>query len=156
MKTLHLALPALLTLATQAGAVTTQPVLEDQDVAQVVAAAEAAMEEHDVKGCVAVANADGAIIFFERQQGAYASCDASAIHKAKTAALFNAKTDDFMNMLNKDGAQNLLGVPDLAPMPGGMPLTLDGAFLGGVGVSTPDGAIDTPVAEAAAAALGAE
>ncbi|MBT9382254.1 heme-binding protein [Pseudooceanicola sp. CBS1P-1] len=150
------AAPALLLGASQAMAVTTQPVLEDQDVATVVKAAEDAMAQHNVKGCVAVANSDGQIIFFERQQGAYASCDASAIAKARTSALFHAKSDDFMNMLNKDGATNLLGVPDLAPMPGGMPLALNDQDLGGVGVSTPDGNIDTPVAEAAAAALGAK
>ncbi|MER5172421.1 heme-binding protein [Thioclava sp. GXIMD2076] len=153
MKMFALSLAFAAAAATQAGAVTMQPVLEDADVAKIVAAAKKGMEDRDVKGCIAISNAEGSLIYFEREQGAYTNCNSSALVKAHTASMFQTDTDTFMNMLNKDGVTNLLAVPDLAPMPGGSPIKVDGVVVGGVGVSTPDGNLDIPIAKAAAGAL---
>ncbi|MDE1157125.1 MAG: heme-binding protein [Neorhizobium sp.] len=140
-------------LSAPAYAVTTQVVLDDADVGKVVAAAEKAMAERKVKGCIAVANAEGVTIYFHRQAGSYTNCNGSALVKAKAAAEFQMKTQDAMAELDKNGQTHLLKVPDMAPLPGGSPLTVRGTVVGGVGVSTPDGNIDIPIAEAAAAAL---
>jgi uncharacterized protein GlcG (DUF336 family) len=138
-----------------ASAATTQVVLDDADVAKVVDAARQAMAERKVKGCIAIANAEGILIYFERQQGAFTNCNGSALVKAQAAAEFQADTQDMMEMLDKKGQLHLLKVPDMSPLPGGSPLRLDGKVVGGIGVSSPDGEIDIPIAKKAAAALSA-
>jgi glc operon protein GlcG len=145
---------AFLSAHAPAFALTTQVVLDDADVAKIVTAAEHAMVERKVKGCIAIANAEGVMIYFHREAGSYSNCNGSGLVKAKAAAEFRMKTQDAMAELDKNGEVHLLKVPDMAPLPGGSPLTVDGTVVGGVGISTPDGNIDIPVAEAAAEALG--
>ena len=70
--------------------------------------------------------------------------------KAFTAANFNAKTSTLVEELNTG-----LGRQDFLLMhPGGAPVAVGGALLGGVGVSgAPDGMIDEECAEAGVAAV---
>lgn len=134
-------------------ATTTQVILDDADVNKIVEAAKHAMAERKVKGCIAIANGEGIMIFFQRQEGAYTNCNGSALVKAQAAAEFQSDTKNMMDLLDRKGQTHLLKVPDMSPLPGGSPLYVNGKVVGGVGVSTPDGDIDIPVAKEAAAAL---
>jgi glc operon protein GlcG len=146
-------LGALMGSGLPAAAVTTQTILEDSDVGKVVQAAKSAMAKRQVKGCIAIANAEGIIIYFERQQGAYTNCNGSALVKAKAAAEFQTDTTTHMELLDHKGQTHLLKVPDMSPLPGGSPLLVDDKVVGGIGISTPDGDIDIPVAKEAAASI---
>ncbi|MCB8875927.1 GlcG/HbpS family heme-binding protein [Acidisoma silvae] len=134
-------------------AVTMQPVLDDAEMSAVVAAAKQDMAARHLKGCIAIDDADGVNIFFEREAGAYTNCNGSALVKAKAAAEFQGATVDFMNQVNKQGQTHLLAVPDMAPLPGGYPLTVHNVVVGGLGVSTPDGDTDVLIVAKAAKAL---
>jgi glc operon protein GlcG len=134
-------------------AMTTQPAMEDADVAKIVEKAKIELAARKVKGCIAIANAEGVTIYFERQAGAYTNCNGSALVKAKAAAEFRMDTSDAMTMLDGKSQTHLLAVPDMAPLPGGSPIVVDGIVIGGVGVSSPDGDLDAPIAKAASAAL---
>ncbi len=48
---------------------------------------------------VAIADADGHLLAFERMQGAYAGCVDASIAKARSSALFNISTKDFYDMV---------------------------------------------------------
>ena len=139
--------------ATPSFAVTMQPVLDDGEIATVVAAAKHEMAIRHLKGCIAIDDADGVNIFFEREAGSYTNCNGSALVKAKAAAEFQGATVDFMNQVNKQGQTHLLAVPDMAPLPGGYPLVVNKVVVGGLGVSTPDGDTDVIIAAQAAKAL---
>jgi glc operon protein GlcG len=47
----------------------------------------------------------------------------------------------------------MLAIPELTPLPGGMPLFSGEVVVGAVSISTPDGDLDLKVVAAAAAAL---
>ncbi|MHC1479618.1 GlcG/HbpS family heme-binding protein [Frateuria aurantia] len=134
-------------------AATMQPVLDDADVAKVVQVAKQALAERHAKGCIVITDADGMTIFFQRMAGAYTNCNAAATVKAKSAAQFQLPTDDLYAQLDKQNQLHILAVPDMSPLPGGMPLKVNGVVVGGLGISTPDGNVDTPVVKLAAAAL---
>lgn len=139
-------------LATAANAITMKPSLQDSDVHKIVDAALRAMDEQHTKGCVVVADADGELLYLQRQEGAVPNCVSAALAKAKTAAKFQTPTETFRQGLIK-GDMTLLVVPDLTPLPGGLPLVSNGAVVGAVAISTADGNIDLKVVAAAAAAL---
>jgi len=138
--------------AAQANAVTMRPVLQDSDVEKIVAAAKQSMQENHTSGCIVVADADGELLFLQRQSEALPSCAGAAIAKVKTAATFGTPTATYYKLLGQH-QEIMLAVPGLAPMPGGQPLFHDGKIVGAVAVSTPDGDLDIKVVAAAAAAL---
>jgi len=138
--------------AAQADAITMHPVLQDSDVEKIVAAAKQAMTANHTSGCIAVADADGQLLFLQRQDTAMPNCTSSAIAKVTTAAKFQTPTVTY-NKLLADHQDIMLGVPELAPMPGGQPLFHDGKIVGAVAISTPDGDLDLKVVAAAAAVI---
>jgi len=138
--------------APQAYAVTMQPVLQDSDVHKIVDAAEKSLAELHTKGCIAVADADGELMFLQRQEGAMPNCLSSAMGKVRTAAKFQTATDTYHQLLLQNQS-TMLAVPELTPLPGGVPLLSNGTVVGAVAISTPDGDLDLKVVKAAAAAL---
>jgi glc operon protein GlcG len=76
-----------------------------------------------------------------------------AIAKARTAAMFRAPTSRFADMLAQ-GASGLVTLPDMLPIPGGVPVMVDGVAVGAVGVSGAPPAVDGKIAAAAAAIVG--
>lgn len=150
-----LALGAVLLLggfASEASAVTTQSVLQDSDIEKIVDAAKKSMDANHTKGCIAVADADGELLFLQRQEGSAPNCVSSVLGKVKTAAKFQTPTETYHKLLGQN--QNvMLAVPELTPLPGGVPLHHGNAVIGAVAISTPDGDLDLKVVADAAAAL---
>jgi len=150
-----LAFGALLLLggfATQASAITNQPILQDSDVEKIVDAAKKSMDAHHTRGCIAVADADGQLLFLQRQEGADPDCTDSVIGKVTTAAKFRMATGDFYKQLNAH-QDVMLAVPGLTPLPGGEPIHHAGQVIGAVAVSTPDGDLDLKVIADAVAVI---
>jgi len=144
--------PAALQDAASTDAVLMQPQVTLKAARRVVAAALAEAQRHDWRIGVAVVNASGELVAFERGDGAQAITTAVAQGKARTAALLKAPSKEFEDFINS-GRPSFLSTPGVTALEGGVPLRWQGQVIGAVGVSGAHGPRDTQVAERAAAAL---
>ena len=109
---------------------------------------------------VVVVDDGGNTILLKRQDGACKACGAIAEGKARTAALYNMTTRT-MEAASfgpaKDGvAADLPGapfIPGIVAFPGGLPVQVDGAPIGGIGVSGASADEDEACATAALDAI---
>lgn len=144
--------PAALQDAASTDAVLLQPQVTLKAARRVVAAALAEAQRHDWRIGVAVVDASGELVAFERSDGAQAITTAVAQGKARTAALLKAPSKEFEDFINS-GRPSFLSTPGVTALEGGVPLRWQGQVIGAVGVSGAHGPRDTQVAERAAAAL---
>ena len=87
-------------------------------------------------GAIAVVDDGGNLMALERMEGTFAAGASISIGKARTAALFKRPTKVFEDNI-KNGRTSLIALPDayFTPLQGGIPITIDGQIVGGVGVS---------------------
>lgn len=84
--------------------------------------------------CIAVVDASGGLVAFERMDGAITGCIDSAIAKARSSAGFGVATDSFFERARQDNLP--IGfVPGILPAAGGAPLKQGAVVIGAVGVS---------------------
>ena len=106
-------------------------------------------------GAIAVVDAGGNLVAVERLDGTVAASGPISIGKARTAALFQKPTSFFEDVINK-GRTAMTTVEGFTPLRGGVPIQLDGAILGAVGVSgAASAAEDDELATLGAAAVDA-
>lgn len=118
-------------------------------------AIKAAQEEaasHHWSVSVAVTDASGELVAFERDDQAANVSIQVAIGKARTASLIKAPSKLFEDFIN-DGFPSFLSTPGVTPLQGGVPVIVDGQVVGAVGVSGAKGDEDNHMAEVAVAAL---
>lgn len=131
----------------------TKPVLELRD-------AEAALEAGLAKGrekgwavTVAVVDEGGHVLAMKRLDGCAPVASYIAVEKARTAALGQRGSGAYEKMIN-DGRFAFLCVDVLkGTLEGGLPIQVDGHFVGAVGVSGVKPNEDLEVAQAAVAAV---
>jgi glc operon protein GlcG len=128
------------------------PELDNAQARQVISSVKATIGQQHSTGCVAVVDADGKLLAFERLDNSPAGCVDAAIGKARTSALYHAPSLKFMQRL-QGGETTVLAIPHAVPLGGGYPLTLSGEVVGAVGVSTPKQDIDNQASETAASVL---
>ena len=87
-------------------------------------------------GVIAVVDEGGNLMALERLDGTFAAGANISIGKARTAALFKRPTKAFEDII-KNGRTAMVALPDgfFTPLQGGVPITIDGQVVGGVGVS---------------------
>jgi glc operon protein GlcG len=104
-------------------------------------------------GTLAIVDDGGHLLYLERLDGTFPSSASVSAGKARTAAIFRKPTVDFENAAN--GARTaLVGVPEMLPLQGGVPILLGGQVVGAIGVSgAASAAQDEEIARAGAAAL---
>jgi glc operon protein GlcG len=87
-------------------------------------------------GVIAVVDEGGNLMALERLDGTFAAGANISIGKARTAVLFKRPTKVFEDII-KNGRTAMVALPDafFTPLQGGVPLTVDGQIVGGVGVS---------------------
>jgi glc operon protein GlcG len=120
---------------------------------KVVAAAVAEARKRNTTGAIAVVDDGGNLMAVERIDGTFAAGGLISIGKARTAALFKKPTSFFEDLINK-GRTAMTTVNDFTPLRGGVPITVDGAIVGAVGVSGASSAAeDEELAVLAAAAV---
>jgi glc operon protein GlcG len=87
-------------------------------------------------GVIAVVDDGGNLIALERLDGTFAAGATISIGKARTAVLFKRPTKAFEDII-KNGRTAMVALPDayFTPLQGGIPITLNGQIVGGVGVS---------------------
>lgn len=87
-------------------------------------------------GVIAVVDEGGHLMALERLDGTFAAGANISIGKARTAVLFKRPTKAFEDII-KNGRTAMVALPDtyFTPLQGGIPITIDGQIVGGVGVS---------------------
>jgi len=101
---------------------------------------------------IAVVNPEGGLILLHVFDGAQPASQDISVAKARTAARFKRPTKALEDAVA--GVRHaLLGVPGMLPLEGGVPVSLNGAIIGAIGVSGMASAEDGVVAAAALRAL---
>jgi glc operon protein GlcG len=85
---------------------------------------------------IAVVDEGGNLMALERLDGTFAAGANISIGKARTAVLFKRPTRAFEDII-KNGRTAMVALPDayFTPLQGGVPITIEGQIVGGVGVS---------------------
>ena len=130
---------AVLCAASFAGAQTVdKKTLTLQGAERVIAAAKAEAQKLQAPGgVIAVVDDGGNLMALERLDGTFAAGANISIGKAKTAVLFKKPTRFFEELINSSGKGRtvMTALNDFTPLIGGIPITVDGQIVGGVGVS---------------------
>lgn len=95
---------------------------------------------------IAVVDAAGHLLAFQRHEGAMFMANDAAIAKARTAAGFRRSTAEMQSSLEA-GKTAYLSLPGCLPLAGGVPIVANGQVLGGLGVSGAPSAIDAQIAQ---------
>lgn len=131
----------------------TKPVLEHADVKKMLAAAVAHAQKKNWPVTIAIVDDGGHLLGLERLDGAAPISAHIAPAKAKTAALGCRESKGYEDVIN-NGRTAFLSVPMLDGMlEGGVPVVINGAFIGAVGVSGVKSSEDADIARAGINAL---
>ncbi len=134
MKSLRsLALAALFALPLGAQ-VSTKKALTLDGARRVIAAATAEAKRLNTTGVIAVVDDGGHVMALERLDNTFAAGANISLGKARTAVLFKRPTKVFEDII-KNGRTAMVALNDFTPLQGGIPITVDGEVVGGVGVS---------------------
>lgn len=153
MKPIFLLLAGLL-LAFQAKTQVAQTANLTLDGAQKVidAAITYAKANQSPGGSIAVVDAGGHLLMFERLDGSFPASATVAIEKARTAALFRAESKKLEDAIN--GGREALITVGYTFLQGGVPILYNGQIVGAIGVSGAKSADqDREIATAGADAL---
>ncbi|HKX29598.1 MAG TPA: heme-binding protein [Blastocatellia bacterium] len=129
---------ALLTITGWAQAPATEKrVLTLDEAGKIIETVKTAARKLNAPGAaIAVVDEGGNLVALERLDGTFAAGANLSIGKARTAALFKLPTKS-LDELIKSGKVSTAGPLDslFTPIAGGIPITIDGRIIGGVGVS---------------------
>jgi glc operon protein GlcG len=154
MKRFFFALAALLVFVPAAGAqqLPSVPYLTLDAAKRIGAAAEAEARRNGWSVAIAVVDAAGDLIYFQRLDETQPASLEIAIRKARTSAGFKRPTRAFEEGV-LGGRTVLLGIDAIMPIEGGLPVTVDGRVIGAIGVSGVTPQQDGQIAQAGIAAL---
>ena len=102
---------------------------------------------------ITVVDDGGHLIYLARMDGTQIGSIEVAQAKARTALAFKRPTKIWSDALTS-GRTPILGLPGVTPVEGGLPLTVQGEFVGAIGVSGVTSEQDGQIAQAGAAVLG--
>ena len=121
---------------------------------KVTAAAVAEARKNNWAMAFAVVDPSGELVYFEKIDGTQTASIAIAQDKARTAARFKRATKVFQDALATGGAElRYLGLAGVVPAEGGIPIVMNGAIVGAIGVSGGTGAQDAQCAAVGVAAV---
>ena len=104
----------------------------------VIAAAKAEAQRLQAPGgVIAVVDDGGNLMALERIDGTFSAGANISIGKARTAVMFKKPTRFFEELINSNGKGRtvMTALENFTPLIGGIPITVDGRIVGGVGVS---------------------
>jgi uncharacterized protein GlcG (DUF336 family) len=100
---------------------------------------------------VAILDDGGHLLHFSRMDGATPANAAIAVEKGRTAALSRRPSASWQERVQT--RRELMKMPGILPVQGGVPIKVDGTFVGGVGVSGVQSHEDEKIAQAGIDAL---
>jgi glc operon protein GlcG len=109
-----------------------------QGAEHVIAAAKAEAQKLQAPGgVIAVVDDGGNLMALERLDGTFSAGANISIGKARTAVMFKKTTRFFEELINSSGKGRtvMTALENFTPLIGGIPITVDGQIVGGVGVS---------------------
>ena len=127
-------------------------VLGQQEVARILEAAVAEAKAQEWPVTIAIADDGGHLLGMVRLDGCAPVGAYIAVEKARSAAIGRRETKDYESMIN-GGRTAFVSAPLLTSLEGGVPVVLDGAVVGAVGVSGVKAEQDAHIAKAGIAAL---
>ena len=130
----------------------TRPELTLADCECMAAAAVAEARRNQWSVAIAILDDGGHLLHFLRMDGATPANAAIAVEKARTAAL-SRRTSGSWEERVKAGRTSMLKMPGILPVQGGLPILVDGACVGAVGVSGVQSHEDEQIAQAGIDAL---
>ena len=119
---------------------------------RMMAAAEAEARKNNWNVAIAILDAGGNLIMFQRLDDTQSASVNIAMGKARTALSFKRPTKLIEEMAASRPV--FLAVEGVTPLQGGLPVIIDGKVIGAVGVSGVKSAEDEQVAQAAIDVLG--
>ena len=132
----------------------TKPFLSLDDVKKIAAGAEAEARANNWNVAISVVDDGGHLLWLQRMDGAAPISSQIAPAKARTAALGRRESKVYEDMIN-NGRVSFLSAPGLdGLLEGGVPVVVDGHYVGAVGVSGVKSSEDVQIAKAGIAALG--
>ena len=123
---------------------------------RLIEAGEAAARELGVPMVIAIVDESGILKAYSRMDGAALLSVGIAQDKAYTSVSFGIATHEWFEFVKNDPPllHGIVKTPRLVVFGGGYPIKIDGAIVGGIGVSGGHYEQDMKVAQAALAALG--
>ena len=122
------------------------------DAKKIAAAAEAEARRNNWPVVIVVVDDGAHLLHLLRLDNTQFGSIDVAIGKARAAIAFRRPTKAWEERL-ADGRMGYLGLPGILPIEGGLPITVDGQFIGAVGVSGVRSDQDAQIAQAGIDAL---
>jgi uncharacterized protein GlcG (DUF336 family) len=129
-----------------------RPMLTLDDCKKISAAAEAEARKNNWNVVIAILDDGGHLLHLARMDGATPANARIAIEKGRTAAETRRSTGNWQERVAK--RPEMLRMPKVTPVQGGLPIVVDGTCVGGVGVSGVQSHEDEQIAAAGIKALG--
>jgi glc operon protein GlcG len=129
-----------------------RPMLTLEDCRKITAAAEAEARKNNWIVCIAILDDGGHLLHLARMDGASPANARIAIEKGRTAAETRRSTAVWQERVAK--RPELLMMPQVTPVQGGLPIVAEGTCVGAVGISGVQSHEDEQIAKAGIAALG--
>jgi glc operon protein GlcG len=141
-------------LCLSAGAQTINVMTLDEAGAQaVLQAAQASAQRRNAPSAIAVVDAAGDLLAFQRMDGVRPASADLAIEKARTAARLQRPTAEIEDNINR--GRTAFVTADIMALRGGVPIRVNRDVVGAVGIAGLSKETDTDIATTAAAALSA-
>jgi glc operon protein GlcG len=128
-----------------------RPMLTLEDCRKITAAAEAEARKNNWIVCIAILDDGGHLLHLARMDGASPANARIAIAKGRTAAETRRSTAVWQERIAK--RPELLMMPQVTPVQGGLPIMAEGTCVGAVGISGVQSHEDEQIAAAGIKAL---
>ena len=129
-----------------------RPMLTLDDCRRISAAAEAEAKKNNWNVCIAILDDGGDLLHLVRMDGATPANAHIAVQKARTAARTRRSTANWQERVQK--RPELLQMPGVTPVQGGLPIMAEGTCVGGIGVSGVQSHEDEQICQVGIKALG--
>ena len=130
----------------------TKPVLTLEDVKKIAAGAEAEAVKNNWAVTISVVDDGGHLLWLQRLDGAAPVSAWIGPQKAITAAIGRRESAVYEKMVN-EGRVSFLSVTPVTPLEGGVPIIVEGHYVGAVGVSGVKSSEDAQIAQTGIDAL---
>ena len=124
----------------------TRPMLTLDDCRKITAAAEAEARKNNWNVCIAILDDGGHLLHLARMDGASPANARIAVEKGRTAAESRRSTLAWQERIK--ARPELLNMPQITPIQGGVPIVVEGTCVGAVGISGVQSHEDEQIANA--------